>query len=76
MTDDPETARARAEERFQRKQVAAEEGAEARAEYETNRKATLDRMAQLKALRLAREASEGKAAVQKVRKAKRPKSRP
>ena len=32
MTDDPETARARAEAKFQKKQLVAEEGAEARKE--------------------------------------------
>lgn len=76
MTDDPETARARAEARFKKKQEFAAGGSvNARVEYEAARKATLDRMAQLKSLRLAREAAERNATGKEGR-AKRPKSLP
>ena len=60
MPDDPETARAKAEAKFNKKQIAAEQGADARAHYDAAGKAALDRMAQLKALRLAHEASQPK----------------
>ena len=58
MPDDSETARTKAEAKFKKKQIEAEQGAEARAKYDAEGKAVLDRMAQLKALRLAHEASQ------------------
>jgi hypothetical protein len=60
-------ARARAEANF-KKEERAKEGAKAMTEYVANGKAVRDRMAELKALRLAKEAKEAKEAADKPRK--------
>jgi hypothetical protein len=76
MMDDPERARARAEAKFKKKDLPTARVGEAVKEYAAGQKATLDWMAELKALRLAREASERKATGRNEGKAKRPKSLP
>ena len=60
-------ARARAEANF-KKEERAKEGAKAMTEYVANGKAVRERMAELKAMRLAKEAKEAKEAADKPRK--------
>jgi DNA replication protein DnaC len=51
-----EAVRARAEAQFKKKEQQAREGAQARAEYEAAQRATREKTARLRALRLARDA--------------------
>jgi hypothetical protein len=53
-------AKARAEASFKRKQVQADEGAKAWAEYQEQRSTLSEKIARLKELRLAKEAEEAK----------------
>ena len=59
-------ARSRAEASF-KKEERAKEGAKAMMEYQANSKVIRERMAKLKALRLAKEAKEAKEAADKAR---------
>ena len=63
--DTSDADRATAEAKFKKKQIAAEQGSEARIEYAAGQKAALERMPKLKELRLAREASDKEAATKK-----------
>jgi len=54
-------ARARAEANFKRKELQAQEGAKAWAEYEAQRRAVAENTKRLRALRLAKEAAEAAA---------------
>ena len=56
-------ARERAEASFQKKQEQAREGGPARAEYEAEARAVLKKTARLRALRLAKEATEAAAKI-------------
>jgi hypothetical protein len=57
-------ARERAEASFQKKQEQAREGGQARAEYEAAARAVLKNTARLRALRLAKQATEAAAKVE------------
>ena len=54
-------AKTRAEAIFKKKEHQAREGAKARAEYDAEARAVVDRTARLRALRLAKEANEARA---------------
>lgn len=56
MSMNTEAVRARAEAQFKKKEQQAREGAQARAEYEAAQRATREKTARLRALRLARDA--------------------
>lgn len=62
MADKAGEARERAEARFKKKEDAAREAAKGRALYEAEAKAVDENTVRLRALRLAREAEEAKAA--------------
>ena len=62
MTLTPDAARARAEANF-KKEERAKEGAKAMLEYQANSRLVREKMAKLKALRLAKEAAEAKSDV-------------
>ena len=55
---DKEETRVQAEAKFKRKEAQAREGAKAMADYEAASRAIIERTARLKALRLAKEATE------------------
>ncbi len=61
MGKDPKEALARAEANFQRKQRAAQDGAEAKAEHEAHGRAVETNTARLRSLRLAKEAADQEA---------------
>ncbi|MEX0753451.1 MAG: hypothetical protein WD073_11080 [Xanthobacteraceae bacterium] len=65
MAKDMKEAKARAEASFKKKELQAREGAEARMQYEAERQAVRDKTARLKALRLAKEASDQTVAAEK-----------
>ena len=62
MADNSEAARARAEARFEKLQKTTAENAAVWAQYEASRNAMRDRTANLKELRLAKEAAEAETA--------------
>ena len=64
MGSNPEEARARAEAKFQRQQLADQQAAVATADREAQARAVEDKTARLKALRLAKEAADKEAAAQ------------
>jgi hypothetical protein len=64
MSGNPEEARARAEAKFQRQQLADQQAAVATADREAQARAVEDKTARLKALRQAREAADKEATAQ------------
>ena len=66
MSINPDPARARAEALF-KKEEQRREGEQAMAEYQAERKATLEKTARLRALRLARDAAVKDAAARRKR---------
>ena len=58
LSKTPKELQERAEAQFKKKEAQAREGAKARADYEAQQRAVSEKTARLKALRLAKEASE------------------